>query len=583
LTAPSQPSAARDHQRTRPPDLIYGLDDRPPLPHLLLLGLQHVAVTCPYLVFVTLIAQAAGASIQTGSSLVSLGMIGIAVATLLQVWPLGPIGSGYLIPPVVSAIYFAPAIDAARHGGLGAVCAMTIVAGLFEAGFASVLPRLRKIFPPVVSGFIVMAVGAELGLIGVQGFLGVKDIHDPQLASHLFVAGSTLAIMVGFGIWGRGLPRLVCGLIGLTCGVILAYFFGLVSHRQAAIVATVPLMGLPSLDFLEYKFDLRFLVPFLIAGLASGLRTIGVVTTAQQINDASWRRPDLANIRAGVLADGLAAAIGGLLGTSGLSASPSLVGIEKVTGATSRYIAYAIVGWLLLLACMPKLGAMLQALPLPVIGAALVFNGSSMLVGGIQIITSRPVTMRTTFIVGISFLFAISRAAYPEFYHALPAWTGSFTDSILSIAVVVCVSLNIIFMIGEKRSQSMVVEASGEQRTATIDDFLRKQGKQWSIGQADIERAITSVNEVVHILDSGGLADASVRAKISYDDLDLVVVLSYRGALPNLAFEHKLQTGMVEEQIFAAGLAGFLSAVYPDRLDYSRNDRNCEITLYFQT
>ena len=573
----------KDHGRVRPPDLIFALDERPPLPELLLLGIQHVAVICPYLVFVTLIITAGGGTVKAGSSAVSLGMIAVAIATLLQAWRIGPLGSGYLIPPVVSAIYFAPAIDAAHHAGLGVVFAMTVFAGFFEAVFAWALPWMRKIFPPHVSGFIVMAVGAELGLIGVQGFLGVKDIHDPQLAAHLLVAGSTLAVMVGFGIWGHGLPRLLCGLIGLTAGVILSFFFGLISHREAAVIASVPFAGLPSFDFLQYRFDMRFLVPFAIAGLASGLRTIGVVTTAQQINDSSWKRPDLDNVRRGVLADGVAAAIGAMLGTSGLSASPSLVGLEKVTGATSRSIAYTIAGWLVILACLPKVGAMLMALPLPVIGAALIFNGSSMLVGGIQIITSRPVTMRTTFIVGISFLFALSRAAYPAFYHGLPAWTGSFTDSILSIAVVVCVVLNIVFMIGEKRTQTIAIESSGESRTARFDEFLRTAGKNWQISPSDVGRATTSVNEVLHLVDAGGHADGPIRAKVSYDDLDLTVTLSYSGTLPYINSEQKLPKGMVEEQIFAVGLSGYLSSVYPDRLDCSRDNRECSITLYFQT
>jgi hypothetical protein len=96
--------------------------------------------------------------------------------------------------------------------------------------------------------------------------------------------------------------------------------------------------------------------------------------------------------------------------TPGLSASPSLAGIQKVRGATSQYIAYAIAGWFVLLACVPKVGAVLLALPLPIIGAALVFNGASMLVGGIQIVMSRPRTMRNTFIIGISLLFCPEQA-----------------------------------------------------------------------------------------------------------------------------------------------------------------------------
>jgi len=139
---------SRRDQRERPPDLIYGLDERPPLPHLILLGAQHVAVICPYLVFVALIAEAAGASSAVASHAVGLGMIAIALATLLQAHRLGPVGSGYLAPPVVSPIYFASALQAAHHGGLGLVCGMIAFAGVVEAIFAWALPRMRRVFPP---------------------------------------------------------------------------------------------------------------------------------------------------------------------------------------------------------------------------------------------------------------------------------------------------------------------------------------------------------------------------------------------------------------------------------------------------
>jgi xanthine permease XanP len=175
-------------QPVRPPDLIYALDERPPIAHLILLGAQHIAVICPYLVFVTRVTQAAGASTDVAAHAVGLGMIAIALATLLQERRLGPIGSGYLAPPVVSAIYFAPALEAAHRGGLPLVCGMVAFAGVFEGIFAWVLPRMRKVFPPVVSGFIVIAVGAELGLIGVSGFLGISDLHDPRLPLHVAVA-----------------------------------------------------------------------------------------------------------------------------------------------------------------------------------------------------------------------------------------------------------------------------------------------------------------------------------------------------------------------------------------------------------
>ncbi|MBV8632846.1 MAG: hypothetical protein JOZ83_18120 [Silvibacterium sp.] len=573
----------RRDQPERPPDLIYGLNDRPPLAHLVLLGAQHVAVICPYLVFVALIAQASGASSVVASHAVGLGMVAIALATLLQAHRLGPVGSGYLAPPVVSAIYFASALNAARYGGLGLVCGMVAFAGLVEAIFAGALPRMRRVFPPLVSGFIVLAVGMELGLIGVRGFLGISDLHDPNLPTHIGAAGLTLAVMVGLGVWGKGLPRLLCGLIGLAFGMLIAVAVGMVTGKDTAAIGARPWFELPDPRFLSYRFEPSLMVPFAIAALASGLRAVGVITTCQRINDASWRRPDLKGIRSGVLADGIACLIGGCVATPGMSAAPSLVGIQKVTGASSRYIAYAIAGWLVLFACVPKVGAALLALPLPIIGAALVFNGASMLVGGIQIVMSRPVTMRGTFIVGISLLFALSRRVYPEFFALLPSWSHALTDSMLSIAVVVCVALNLVFLIGERQTQVMVLDSEDGKILSRFDDKFRVQAKIWQLNEADAARAETSANELLHLIEDGGHADGPVTASISYDDLDLTIALRYKGTLPFVASEQRTPRGMVEEQIFAAGLAGFLSSVYPDRINSQQKDHNCEISMAFQT
>jgi xanthine permease XanP len=570
-------------QPTRPPDLIYALDERPPLANLILLGAQQVAVICPYLVFVTLIAQEARASTDVASYAVSLSMVAIALATLLQAHRLGPAGSGYLAAPVVSAIYFAPALEAAHRGGLGLVCGMIAFAGVFEGIFAWVLPRMRKVFSPVVSGFIVIAVGAELGLIGVRGFLGIADLHDPHLPTHIGVAALTLVVMVGFGVWGRGLPRLFCGLIGLVFGVGIAAAAGMVSSKEVAIIASRPWLALPDPNFLSYRFEASLIMPFAIAAVASGLRTIGVITTCQKINDASWRRPNLNNIRSGVLADGLGCFIGGWLATPGLSAAPSLVGIQKVTGATSRYIAYAIAGWLVVLACVPRVGAALLALPLPIIGAALVFNGASMLMGGIQIVMSRPVTTRSTFIVGISLLFALSRRVYPQFFALLPQWTNAFTDSILSIAVVSCVLLNLVFLIGERRTKTMVLGTGDGKTFSHFSDEFRAQAKVWQVSVADADRAVSSMSELLRLIEEGECANGPITTSVSYDDLDLAIKLHYKGTLPYVASEQRLPTRMIEEQIFAVGLSGFLSSVFPDRLDSEQRGGNCKISLYFQT
>jgi NCS2 family nucleobase:cation symporter-2 len=172
---------------------------------------------------------------------------------------------------------------------------------------------------------------------------------------------------------------------------------------------------------------------------------------------------------------------------------------------------------------------------------------------------------------------------YPEFYTLLPPWTHAFTDSILSIAVVVCVVLNLCFLIGERRTEVMVLEPGDGKALSRFDDKFRAQAKLWQLSAADTGRAETSISELLRLIEEGGHADSAITASVSYDDLDLAINLSYQGTLPYVASEQRLPRGMVEEQIFAVGLSGFLSSVFPDRLNSQQKDGTCEISVYFQT
>jgi len=113
----------------RPSELIYSLNEKPPWPKLLALGFQHVAVICPYLVMVALVADASKLPHHAAQSAVGLAMIAIAFTTILQSLRLGPVGSGYLCPPIISAICLPSTLAAASSLGISAVCGMVMFAG----------------------------------------------------------------------------------------------------------------------------------------------------------------------------------------------------------------------------------------------------------------------------------------------------------------------------------------------------------------------------------------------------------------------------------------------------------------------
>jgi xanthine permease XanP len=386
----------RSAMATRPEDLIYAVDEWPPWPKLVLLGLQQAILASVYLVLLVIVARAAGVPDRMALAIVSLGMIALGISTALQAIWKGPVGSGYLAVPVFSAIYLAPALLAAKTGGLPAVFGMTMFAGLVEVVLSQSLRRLRALIPPAISGLVVAVVGLDLGLVGVDHLLGVDAYNDPSFRRHVAVPILTLAIAVGSSVWSKGLMRLMCSAIAVAVGSVIALFMGLIPASSLARVMEAPALALPDPSVLSYSFWPGLIPAFLIAGVAAALRTVGVVTTCQKINDRDWKRPDMRSIEGGVLADGLGCMGAGLLGTMGMNTGPSLVGVAKASGATSRYIAFACAAILLLFSFVPKIAAVFLILPLSVVGSALVFTASFMIAGGVQIMVSRNIDTRMT-------------------------------------------------------------------------------------------------------------------------------------------------------------------------------------------
>src|SRR5215472_8558620 len=229
---------------TRPEDLLYGVDEMPPWPRLLFLGMQHAMLLSVNLVLIIIVFRHAGAGDAATLSALSLGMIALAISTVLQSVRKGPVGSGYLAPPVFSAIYIGPAVVALGTGGLPAVFGMTIFAGLVEIGLARLLRKLRTLFPPAISGFIVVIVGLQLGVIGIGDLLGIEHIERPTFHYHLVVGALTLATMCAFSVWGRGVVRLICSMLGIIVGMASSLTLGLVSTDDMSSFLGAPIIAI---------------------------------------------------------------------------------------------------------------------------------------------------------------------------------------------------------------------------------------------------------------------------------------------------------------------------------------------------
>jgi NCS2 family nucleobase:cation symporter-2 len=564
---------------TRPPELLYGVDERPPAARLALLGLQYSILIGVYLIFVVMVARAAKASPQATEDLVGLGFIAAAIGTFVQAYRGRWFGSGYLAPPVFSAVYVGPAILAAEAGGLPAVAGMTIFAAAIEAVLSRLLARFPVIFQPTIAGFTVLVVGVQLGLVGVAKTLDLGRAAVPDYWAHVSVAAITLAVAIGFSVWGRGPLRLLSVLFGVLAGLAVGFATGVIDQAALAPIAGAPWLDLPDPSFLSYSFPGALLPVFFAAGFAATLRTIGVVTTCQKINDADWKRPDLANIEKGVLGDAIGALSAGLLGCLGTCVAPSLVGVSSATGATSRVIAFAAAAFLALFAFLPKIASFIVSLPAEIAGAILIFTSSFMITSGIEIVASRTLSTRVCFALSIGLLLGLATEVHAGFFHALPAPWNNIVGNMLTISLAVAIGLTLLFRIGIRRKDAMVWRT--EDALAAFGPFLDKEARMWKLKPELVERAKQGVADVVAHIKDAHVMEAPLAIETAYDGLALMVTLAYRGRALHLAGTERGHETMHDEAAVTGGLKQYGGGVLADRMSTALDGDHVSVKLSF--
>ncbi|HEY1299423.1 MAG TPA: solute carrier family 23 protein, partial [Stellaceae bacterium] len=482
---PPAPTAAY----LRPADLVYAVDEVPPAARLALIGLQYAVMTAIYLIIVAIILRHARAGAAESVTAMGIACVALAIGTFLQALPYGPVGSGFLAPPVFSATYLGPSVLAAEHGGIGLVLGMTLFAGIVEVLVGVAIRRLRLILTPVLSGLTVFVVGLQLGVVGIGEFLDVRHAALLAFHRHVTVTVLTLSACIALSIWGRGTMKLLCSLIGLLTGIAAGWGFGLVTAAELAGAGRLAWLALPHLALPDWRFDPGLLPAFFAAGVAAALRAVGVVTTCQRINNAAWQRPDIANIRKGVLADGFGTIIGAALGAPGMNIAPSLVGISSATGATSRAIAFVAAAFLLLFGFSPKLSGLFLLVPQEIAGSLLVFTASFMITGGMQIMLSRPAGTRGVYVIGISTLLALSENVFPGYFRALSPLAHSLASSPLALGLTAAIVLTLAFRFGARQRMETSWSADAATQTAALGR-LRDKALEWKVARDVAETAV---------------------------------------------------------------------------------------------
>jgi NCS2 family nucleobase:cation symporter-2 len=561
----------------RPENITYWVDEIPPAWVSVLQGLQHISVYAISLVFPVIILSTINSSKEEIMFVVSMSMIAGGLGVIYQSLKKGILGSGFLIPQICGPSFIPSSLLAVQIGGIPLMLGMTVFAGFLEMIFSRFIDKLKILFPPEVTGTIVTMVGISVVGLAVKNFVGIGGSDTVILPAELFVSVSTLTIMVIINVWTKGKLKMFSVLIGMVTGYLIAIYNGVISTQAITEIKNASFVWFPLSKHPGFSFSFKLVLPFGVAMLCSSLKSIGDMITAQKINDSAWKRPDMKNIGCGILADGAGCFTAGILGGMGQSTSSANLGLTIATGVTSRVVALMMGGMLIIGGFFPKISALFAVMPKPLMGSVLIFALSFMVVAGFQIITSRMMDARKTFVVGFSIIFGLSADLSPEIYQSVPHWLHPIVSSSLSLSAVIAVILNLLFRIGIKNKANITLLLSSDFDTTL--QVMERLGKMWGAQHEVIFKAASALDELKNICLLLNSEEDSLEVAVKFDEfsLDLETVVKSKIEIDINSLPNNLATEIPS----AKTLALFMLNKISDNLSFKYRGSTTTIHIHF--
>ena len=429
-------------EETRAP---HPVDEVLPAGRRAVLGFQHVLAMYAGAVAVPLIlANAIGLPGDQLVYLINADLFTCGVATLIQTVGLWKVGFRL---PIIQGVTFAavtPMILIGEAGGLTAIYGSVIVAGIITFLVSPYFSRLLRFFPPVVIGSIITIIGVSLLPAAVTwaggGDPSAKDFGSPPNIALAFAV--LVIILLIYRFFGGFISRIAV-LLGLIIGTIISTIagvtdFGGVSEAGTLGITTPFFFGLPT-------FQLAAILSMVLVMLVTMVETADNAVAVGEIVGREIREE---NLSAGLRADGLSTALGGILKAFSYTAYAQNVGLVRLTGVRSRWVVAAAGGFLILLGLFPKLAAVVAAIPLPVLGGAGFALFGTVAATGIRTLARVDFERdANVIIVAISLALGIIPVAVQDFYAGFPPGMQIVLNSGITAGSIVAIVLNVVFNI----------------------------------------------------------------------------------------------------------------------------------------
>ncbi|TYP63843.1 uracil-xanthine permease family protein [Stutzerimonas stutzeri] len=435
MNAPEQLNASDTNEA-----LLYGLDDRPRPWIAFLAALQHLlAIIVPIVTPGLLICQAIGVSPRDTNIIVSMSLVISGIATFLQCKRFGPLGAGLLIVQGTSFNFVGPLIAGGVlmvkqgtpvEGVMAAIFGVVIAGSFIEMGVSRVLPFIKRLITPLVTGIVVLMIGLTLikvGLISMGG--GYSAMGDGTFASreNLLLSGVVLAAIVVLNRLPMQWMR--------SCAIIIALAIG---YALAAYLGRLDFTGMREAELFEVPMPLHFglgfswslFIPMVVIYLVTSLEAIGDITATSKLSRQPVEGPLwMQRIKGGVLVNGANSLLAGFFNTFPSSVFAQNNGIIQLTGIASRYVGMWIAVMLVILGLFPPVAGVLQAVPEPVLGGAALVMFGAVAAAGINILAGIKLDRRALLIISVSLALGLGFSQVPEFLANLPVALRNVLES----------------------------------------------------------------------------------------------------------------------------------------------------------
>ncbi|MBF7958640.1 MULTISPECIES: nucleobase:cation symporter-2 family protein [Rahnella] len=447
-----------DLSRQQKSELIYRLEDRPPLPQTLFAACQHllamfVAVITPAL----LICQALGLPAQDTQHIISMSLFASGLASILQIKTWGPVGSGLLSIQGTSFNFVAPLIMggmALKNGGadvptmMAALFGTLMLASCTEIILSRFLHLARRIITPLVSGIVVMIIGLSLiqvGLTSIGGGYSAMSDHTFGAPKNLLLAAVVLVVIVLLNRQRNPYLRVASLVIAMAVGYLVAWMMGMLP-TAAAPATQSNWITLPTPLYYGLGFDWNLLIPLMLIFMVTSLETIGDITATSDVSEQPVSGPlYMKRIKGGVLANGLNSMLSAVFNTFPNSCFGQNNGVIQLTGVASRYVGFVVALMLIVLGLFPAVAGFVQHIPEPVLGGATIVMFGTIAASGVRIVSRERLNRRAIMIMALSLAVGMGVSQQPLILQFAPDWLKTLLSSGIAAGGITAIVLNLVF------------------------------------------------------------------------------------------------------------------------------------------